>query len=208
MTNTNTTLVEELPQSADETPSVDETYEAIPEPTPGLSLTIRMSTIVWSAATVVLLILVCVLGGFLWHAESTLSDRDSAAADTQHAEQVATDYAVGASTLNSTDFNAWIAKLKANTAPKLSQQYDATAPKLEQLMVPLKWTSSATPIAAKVKSVDNGIYQVAAFVNLTTSNVQNPDGITYTATFDVTIDKSSGWKITDVGGVAGALGMK
>ncbi|WP_275106976.1 hypothetical protein [Nocardia arthritidis] len=36
-------------------------------------------------------------------------------------------------------------KLKANTADSLAAKFDATGPQLEQILLPLQWTSKATP---------------------------------------------------------------
>ncbi|WP_280455196.1 hypothetical protein, partial [Nocardia brasiliensis] len=142
----------------------------------------------------------------LWFsARGELSDRDDAAAANQHAEQVATDYAVGASNINFQDVNSWVAKLKTNTTPQLANKFDATAPKLQDILVPLKWTSTSTPITAKVMNTDNGIYKVNVFLNVTSTSAQTPDGAQTTVTYTVNVDPNNGWKVADVGGVAGAL---
>ena len=75
----------------------------------------------------------------LWQsARSDLADRDAAAAADATAEQVATDYAVGASTIDYKDTSAWLNKLKANTSPQLAAKFDATATQLEQILLPLQ----------------------------------------------------------------------
>ncbi|NMN94284.1 hypothetical protein FGL95_04430 [Nocardiaceae bacterium YC2-7] len=134
--------------------------------------------------------------------------RDAATADNQRAEQIATDYALGASTIDFKDFPTWLGKLKANTAPTLSNKFDATAPKLQEILTPLQWTSTATPIAAKVMSENGGLYQVDVFLNVTSTSAQTPQGGQTTVTYNITIDTNADWKITDVGGMAGALPVK
>lgn len=52
------------------------------------------------------------------------------------------------------------------------------------------------------------VYKVAAFVDVNTNNAQNPDGLRNTVTYNITVDKSKNWQITDVGSVDGALPMK
>ncbi|MFI7669760.1 hypothetical protein [Nocardia sp. NPDC049526] len=172
------------------------------------TVSIRISTVVLGAVIGALVIAVAVLGGFLVSARDDLADRNDREAADKKAEQVATEYAVGAATVNYQDIPSWVAKLKANTVPQLANKFDATAPKLEQILVPLKWTSTAAPITAKVMSEQGGIYKVDVFVNVSSTNAQSPEGAQTTVTYNVTLDKNSDWKITDVGGVDGALPVK
>ncbi|GAB4583605.1 hypothetical protein [Nocardia sp. IFM 10818] len=177
---------------------------ATQEPTPK-TVQLKLSTLAFAAAAV-LLVGALVATTTLWlSARGELSDRDAKAADEQHAEQVATDYSVGASNINFSDLNSWTARLKANTTPTLANKFDATAPKLQEILVPLKWTSSATPVTAKVVGHDNGVYQVNVFLNVTSTNAQNPEGVQTTVTYNVTVDPANGWKVADVGGMNLAL---
>ncbi|WP_406235968.1 hypothetical protein [Nocardia sp. NBC_01009] len=169
------------------------------------TVSIRISTVIRGAVIAALVVAVCVLSGLLWSARHDITQRNDHATDDRKAEQVATEYSVGAATVNYQDINAWVAKLKANTAPQLANKFDATGPKLEQILVPLKWTSTATPITAKVMSEQDGIFKVNVFVNVSSTNAQSPEGAQTSVTYNVTLDKNSGWKITDVGGVDGAL---
>ncbi|MFC9892673.1 hypothetical protein ACFVMC_03180 [Nocardia sp. NPDC127579] len=174
----------------------------------GATVSVPLASLVLGAVAVLCAILAG-LFGFLWmSAKGDLDDMNTQAADDRHAEQVATDYAVGAATVNYQDINAWVAKLKANTTPQLANKFDATAPKLEQILVPLQWTSTAAPITAKVISEDNGVYKVNVFVNVSSTNAQSPEGAQTTVTYNVTVDQNSDWKITDVGGMDGALPLK
>ncbi|KAA8886092.1 hypothetical protein F3087_26150 [Nocardia colli] len=172
------------------------------------SVSIEIPTLIRGAVITVLVLAVVVLSVFLVLARGELADDRAAAADDRHAEQVATDYAVGASTINYADINTWIGKLKANTAPALAGKFDTVGPKMGELLTPLKWTSTATPVAAKVTARNNGVYTVNAFVSLTISNVQNPQAGQVTATYTVTVDQHSGWQITEVGGMNQALPLK
>ncbi|MFE7796498.1 hypothetical protein [Nocardia sp. NPDC057440] len=169
------------------------------------TVSIQVSTVIRGAVITALVVAVCVLSGLLWSARHDIAQRNDRAADDRKAEQVATEYSVGAATVNYQDINAWVAKLKANTAPQLANKFEATGPKLEQILVPLKWTSTAAPITAKVMSEQDGIFEVNVFVNVSSTNAQSPEGAQTSVTYNVTLDKNSGWKITDVGGVDGAL---
>ncbi|MBF6224213.1 hypothetical protein IU470_03645 [Nocardia abscessus] len=172
------------------------------------TVSIRLSAIALGAAIIALVAATGVFAALWLSARSDLSDRDAAAAADRRAEQVATDYAVGASTINFQDYNAWIAKLKANTSPQLANKFDATAPKLQEILVPLKWSSTATPVSAVVTSETGGVYKVNVFLNVNSTNAQTPDGGQTTVTYNVTVDSGAGWKITDVGGMDGALPLK
>ncbi|MFI2556790.1 hypothetical protein [Nocardia farcinica] len=185
-----------------------EAAESAPARPKGATVSIPLSTIGWSVALAVATVLAVVFGALWWSARGDLAERDARAADERRAEQVATDYAVGAATVNYQDVTAWVGKLKANTTPQLATKFDATAPKLEQILVPLKWTSTASPIAAEVASEADGTYKVNVFVNVTSTNAQSPEGAQTTVTYTVTLDKNADWKITDVGGVDGALPIK
>lgn len=188
-----------------ETPT---TAPSTPTPTKARSISISVPTMIWTAATAALAVIAVVLGGFLVSARGDLAARNSAMADDKHAEQVATDYAVGAATVNFADFNAWIGKLKANTTPALATKFESTAPKLQEILTPLKWTSTATPITAKVTAESAGVYKVNVFVNVTSTNAQDPSGAQTTVTYNVSVDRNADWKITDVGGMDGALPVK
>ncbi|MCU1646248.1 MAG: Uncharacterized protein JWN03_6523 [Nocardia sp.] len=172
------------------------------------TLSLRVSDMIGAAAIAVLLA-VAITFAVLWHSASgTLAARDATADDNQHAERVATDYALAAATINYQDANAWIAKLKDGTAPQLASKFDAAAPKLTEILIPLKWTSTAAPLAANVSSQQGGIYHVDVFLNVTSTNAQNSTGTQTTVTYSVTLDKNADWKITDVGGIDGALPTK
>jgi Mce-associated membrane protein len=181
------------------------TVESAARPAAPRTVSLRLSTVLTTVALVALVALSATLGGLWLSARGTLHDRDAAQAADRHAQQVATDYAVGASTINYQDVNSWLTKLKANTSPQLSTKFDATGPKLQQILVPLQWTSSATPIASTVMSKDNGVYKVDVFLNVTSTSAQTPDGAQTTVTYTVNVDPNSGWKVTDVGGMTGAL---
>ncbi|NKY61075.1 hypothetical protein HGA15_34090, partial [Nocardia flavorosea] len=121
------------------------------------------------------------------------------------AEQIARDYSVGAATVDFQNLDAWLGKLKTGTVPDLSAKFDSTAPALREILVPLRWQSSSTPITAKVTSEEDGRYTVNAFVTVTSTNAQNSEPVQTTVTYTVVVDRNADWKITDVGGLDGAL---
>jgi Mce-associated membrane protein len=124
------------------------------------------------------------------------------------AEQIALDYAVNAAAMNFEDMNAWKAKLVAGTTPELSTKLTKAATSIEQILVPLQWTSTAKPLVAKVRTHTGSTYIVDAFVSVMTKTVQAPDPLQSTATYSVTLDSGNDWKIADVGGVGATLGDK
>ncbi|MGW5453439.1 hypothetical protein [Nocardia sp. NPDC003979] len=172
------------------------------------TVAISVSSLVGGAAIAVLAVAVVVLGVLYGSARSDVSDLRAEAADDAKAEQIALDYSVGSATLNYQDVDAWVAKLKAGTSTELAGKFDVTGDKLEDIVVPLRWASTATPITAKVLEREGQVYKVAAFVDVSTTNAQNPDGLRNTVTYNITVDAGQDWKITDVGSADGALPMK
>jgi len=79
---------------------------------------------------------------------------------------------------------------------------------MEQLLIPLQWTSTAQPLTAKVRTDTNGVYVVDTFVSVLTKTTQAPDNLQSTATYSITIDSNNGWLITDVGGIGAVVGAK
>ncbi|MBF6181597.1 Uncharacterised protein [Nocardia otitidiscaviarum] len=171
------------------------------------TVSLPVSTLVAGAVAAVLVAVAVVTTGLWLSARGDLDDIHAATAAEQHAEQVATDYAVGASNIDFADLGAWQGRLKANTTGKLSEQFDAAGPKLSEALTVLKWTSSATPIAAKVTGRDGDAYLVDVFLDVTSTNAQNPQGVKTTVTYNVTVNPD-GWTIADVGGMDMTLPQK
>ncbi|RDI54107.1 hypothetical protein [Nocardia mexicana] len=191
----------------DEKEARTDTAEAASRGKP-ITLSFRLSTVLTALAIAVLLTATVTFGWLYWSARSTLSDRDAVAAGDKHAETLASNYAVGASTIDFHDVKGWLARLKEGTTPQLAAKFDATAPQLEQILLPLQWTSKATPLSATVISESGGVYKVNAYLTVNSTSAQTPDGAQTTVTYALTIDRNSDWKITDVGGMEGALPTK
>ncbi|MCV7232951.1 hypothetical protein [Mycobacterium branderi] len=153
--------------------------------------------------------LVAALGVMTWlyiGANRKLDVQVQQAREDQHAEQVALDYAVRAAIMDYKDLAPWKRALVEGTTPELGKKLTDAANAMEQILLPLQWSSSAKPIAAKVRSHDKGVYVVDAFVSVMTKTVQAAENLQSTATYSVTIDPSNGWKISDVGGIGQVVG--
>jgi hypothetical protein len=162
-------------------------------------------------AGAVFAVLLGALGFMTWlyiGAKATVDQNVRQAANADHAEKVAIDYAVGAAKIDIKDLNGWKTNLVKATTPELKDKLDKAASSMEQILVPLQWDSTAVPLAAKVRSNTNGIFVVDTFVGVNTKTVQAPEGLQSTATYSITIDSSRGWQISDVGGIGAVLSQK
>ncbi|GGK58854.1 hypothetical protein [Nocardia camponoti] len=170
------------------------------------TVALKVSSLLGGAVIAILAVIAIVLAALLLSSHNKLADRDAKAADNAKAEQIALDYATATGNVNYNDFNAWLTALKAGTAKPVADKFDAAAPRLQQIVTILKWTSTATPITAKVMSQDGDVFHVDAFIDTTTTNAQRPDPIRNTVLFTITVDKGQNWQITDVGGTDALLG--
>jgi Mce-associated membrane protein len=171
-----------------------------------ISLSVRSLSV-----TLVIVLLVAAVGAMTWFylgAQRRLDDQARQAEGTTHAEKIALDYAVNAAAMNFKDLNGWKTNLVAGTSPELKDKLSKAETSMEQILVPLQWNSTSSPLAAKVISQTGGTYVVDSFVSVLTQTVQNPDPLRSTATYSVTIDSNNGWQITDVGGVGAVVGQK
>lgn len=109
-----TAIVERDDAAAESVRQTNETTTKQPR-----KIAIKVSTVLTALIITGLAAATCVFAGLYWSTASDLSDRDARAADTKHAQQLATDYAIGASTIDYRDAKAWFDKLKINTTPSL-----------------------------------------------------------------------------------------
>ncbi|MFD4429062.1 hypothetical protein [Nocardia sp. NPDC058497] len=191
-------------------PTEDEPAEHHPVEmrSPGRQLTLPVSTVL-TAVVAVLGVLAGVCFGVLWwNARADLQAVAQGAADDRHAERLATDYAVGASRVDYKDVDSWVGRLKAGTSTELAAKFDATAPKLKDILVPMQWTSEGTASSAKVASKTAQVFQVDVYVDVNSTSAQTTDRTRTTVHYAVTVDAGNGWKIVDVGGAGGALPLK
>lgn len=160
---------------------------------------------------VVIALLVAAVGVMTWlyvGANGKVDALNQQASDNAHAEQIAVDYAVRAAIMDFKDLGPWRKALVDGTTPELGKKLTEAATAMEQILLPLQWSSSAKPIAAKVRSHDKGVYVVDAFVSVMTKTIQAPQNLQSTATYSVTINPGDGWKISDVGGIGQVVGDK
>ncbi|BCO37683.1 hypothetical protein MHEC_41160 [Mycobacterium heckeshornense] len=163
------------------------------------------------AVAAVIAILAGAVGTLAWlyiGARGQLNARARESANDARAEKVALDYSVNAATIDVKDLQAWKVKLVAGTSPELNHKLSDAANSMEQVLVPLEWSSTAQPLVAKVRSRSGGLFVVDCFVSVQTKTVQSPEPLQSTATYSLTIDSNNNWLITDVGGVGAVVGPK
>ncbi|MET9329569.1 hypothetical protein [Tsukamurella sp. NPDC003166] len=162
------------------------------------------ATVMTVVATVVVIALLAgtIVFGLLWNSKrGELNDLKTAAADKAHAEKVAAEYAVGASTFDFHDLGPWRTALVKGVSPELKAKMDAVGGAMNQLLQPLQWVSKGTVLDAVVNSQSGPVFKVNAYVRVEATNVQASSGREVVTVYNVTMDKSKDWQITDVGGV-------
>ena len=172
------------------------------------SVSVSVRGLVVGAVIVALVAAVAALGWLYIDARHQLNAQALQSTNAAHAEKVALDYAVNAATMDFKDLQSWHVKLVAGTSPELNKKLSDAGASMEQVLVPLQWSSTAQPLVAKVRSNTGGIYVVDSFVSVQTKTVQAPGALQSTATYSTTIDSNNNWQITDVGGIGSALGPK
>jgi hypothetical protein len=171
-----------------------------------VSITLRGSAI--TTGIIVLVAAVALLAWAYFGAEQTIETQNHRSENNAHAEKVALNYAVSAAEMNFQDLNGWKVKLVAGTSPALKDKLTKAATSMEQIIVPMQWTSTARPLVAKVRTETGGAYVVDAFVSVLTKTVQAPEGLQSTATYSVTIQSGQNWQISDVGGIGSVVEEK
>lgn len=188
------------------TPGADSADEKPPRRHRSISVGVR--SLVVGAVMAILIAAVATLAWLYIGAQRQLDAQATESANTTRAEKIALDYAVNAATMDFNNLEPWKVALVAGTSPELNGKLTEAAKSMEQIMVPLEWTSTAEPLVAKVRSDADGILVVDCFVSVQTKTVQAPEALQSTATYSVTIDSNNGWQITDVGGVGKVAGPK
>ncbi|MGV0625538.1 hypothetical protein [Mycolicibacter minnesotensis] len=183
-----------------------------PSPRVAITLSLRRDVLILSGLLAAALACSAFLGWRLYVNGSSADDARQALAAMQqaseergHAEQLAMDYTKGAAELNYKDLPGWAQRLTANTTSELAAKLKEASKSMEQVIVPLQWDSTSTPITAKVRAEHDGIFVVNCFVSTITKNLQAVDGVQSTSTYTVTLNKNDNWIITDVGGIDAAL---
>ena len=149
-------------------------------------------------ATVIVVALVAV-SVLLYLQTRTLDRERQEAADRARAEQIASDYAVKAATMDYRDLTPWLNGVKAGVTPELAKKYDSILDLMREVVTPLRLTSSGRASFAKTTSEVNGIYQVKVAVDVSSQNIQAPQGTISTSTYSVSLDRNRDWIITEAG---------
>jgi hypothetical protein len=204
---------EEAKESTAEPPAdvSDGAKDSTPEaksPRQSRSVSVSLRDLILYGLIGILVAATAVLGWLCVDERRQLDARSAQSANDARAEKIALNYAVNAATMDFKDLQAWKVKLVAGTSPELSKKLSDAGTSMEQVLVPLQWSSSAQPLVAKVRSSTGGIYVVDSFVSVQTKTVQAPEALQSTATYSTTIDSNNNWVITDVGGIAAAVGPK
>ncbi|WP_142271057.1 hypothetical protein [Mycobacterium sp. AT1] len=174
----------------------------------GRNVSLSVRTLLTGLVIVVLAVGLGVMTWLYMGERTTVEAQLNAADGRKHAEQIALDYAVQAAAMNFQDINTWKNHLVGGTSPELTDKLTKAAKSMEQLLIPLQWTSTAEPLTAKVRTDTNGVYVVDTFVSVLTKTTQAPDNLQSTATYSITIDSNDNWLITDVGGIGAVVGGK
>ena len=169
-----------------------------------MSLTARLRSRPFVAAMIVAVILALAVatGVFGWQAHQRGDELDALraqSADEAHARQLASDYAVAAARIDYRNFDPWFAALRSHVNQPLAQQFQTSEPALRDLLGQLQWVSTGTLVGSDIATHNDGTYHVQVFLDVTTSNVQSPDGVKTTALYPITVDGKN-WQITDISG--------
>lgn len=171
-------------------------------------ISVSVRTLALTTAIAALLVSLIAMTGLYLGANAKLRDQARQAADTDHAESVALDYAVNAAIMDYKDLGPWRQNLIKGTTPELGKKLTEAATAMEQILLPLQWSSTAKPLAAKLRSHENGLYVVDAFVGVMTKTVQAAENLQSTATYAITLNSNDNWLISDVGGIAAVVNDK
>ncbi|HEY9311267.1 serine/threonine protein kinase [Williamsia sp.] len=124
--------------------------------------------------------------------------------NTETAETIAGQYAVGAATFSYEDLKPWSAGLKQGTAEELNSRFDVAVTTLTPLIQEVQWSQTATLIAATTVDIrSDRQYVVQVFVSTQMTSTQNPAGLNTITPYTITLDRDDDWLITDVAGIAG-----
>lgn len=121
------------------------------------------------------------------------------------AESVASDYAMAVSEVDHEDMDGWREALTRGVSDQLAPKLEAAVDVVEPWLSRMEYSSTARLLAATVSEQKGETYVVQVFVDMTSRSRQTPEGVAATATYTVTLDRASGWTITDVGGVGAGL---
>ncbi|OBJ71987.1 hypothetical protein [Mycobacterium sp. 1274756.6] len=192
----------------EESPARAATGQPAPHSGRQVRLTVSLRGLAIGSIIAVLVVAVAVLAWLYRSAQEKVDEQTERTQNYARAEQVSLDYAVEAAAMDFADLDSWKSKLVAGTSPELNKRLSKAAVDMEQILVPLEWTSTAQPLVAKVRSETDGVYVVDCFVSVLTTTVQADGPLQSTATYSVTLDSADNWQITDVGGIGAVVGER
>ncbi|MGW0248369.1 hypothetical protein ACWDYH_17230 [Nocardia goodfellowii] len=117
------------------------------------------------------------------------------------AERIASNYAQKVSAVDFAALEKWRGALQENVSPELQSKLGAAVDVVGPWLAQMEYSSTAKVLAAKVSERQGDHFVVQVFVDMNSKSRQTPSGVTATAAYVVTLDRGSGWTITDVGGV-------
>ncbi|WP_246007910.1 hypothetical protein [Gordonia oryzae] len=167
-----------------------------------LTARLRSRPLVAAMIVAVILVLAVMTGVFGWQVHQRgdeLGALRAQSADEAHARQLASDYAVAAARIDYRNFDPWFAALRSHVNQPLAQQFQTSEPALRDLLGQLQWVSTGTLVGSDIATHNDGTYHVQVFLDVTTSNVQSPDGVKTTALYPITVDGKN-WQIIDISG--------
>ncbi|MDV7101544.1 hypothetical protein R4227_15815 [Gordonia amicalis] len=167
----------------------------------------RVPLIAVSAVAAVAVVLAAVFG-ILWATDGSadeLAAVNAKIATETEAEKVAGDYALNVSKVDYQDIDAWRKALETGVTQQLKEKMGTAVDVVAPLLTQMQYVSTAEKLAATVAGSNGNQYVVRVFVDMDSKSRQTPDGVTATASYTITLDKASGWTITDVGGLGAGL---
>ncbi|MCV7150133.1 hypothetical protein H7I57_02295 [Mycobacterium pyrenivorans] len=171
-------------------------------------VSVSLRGLVQSAIIVALVATISVLAWLYRDAHHKIDLQAQQSANYARAEKIALDYAANAAAMDFQHLDEWKGKLVAGTTPEMKDKLTSAATSMEQILLPLEWSSTASPLAAKVRSNAGTSYVVDAFVSVQTKTVQAPEPLQSTAAYSLTIDSAKDWQISDVGGIGAMVAGK
>jgi hypothetical protein len=171
-------------------------------------VSVSVRTLILAAVMLTLITAAATMTWLYLGARARLHEQARQADNYTQAEQVALDYAVNAAIIDFQNLAPWKQNLVKGTTAELRDKLSKAATQMDQILLPMQWSSTARPLVAKVRTDDNGMYIVDAFVSVSTKTVQAPDSLPSTATYSITLDSNHDWQITDVGGIDAMVGEK
>ena len=190
--------VQDKPESVEEP-------ETTPAPSRALALDAdrvdagRRSSILVAVAAI--LAIVAIFCGIQWRsAANETAGLQAAAADKQHATELARDYVRRSLTYDYRNLDAFFAAVTDGAGDTLRDRYKQVRETLGKIMTESQVVASGSAVSAAVDSVTGDQFRVTVFAIQRTQNVQQQDPASVPNLLAVTVAKNGGaWQVTDYG---------